>query len=211
MRKTFLLLFLCLATAVQAGRNIIFETDMGNDVDDAWALDMLHKYADKGQARILAVMLNKEGLGPCRYVEAMNTWYGRPRIPVGRALREFPSNEGMPNFTNIVPDMKAADGTLLYPHTVSKLSDCPDAVTLYRRLLAKQKDHSVTIVSVGFSGNLAALLHTGADRYSPLRARGTQGGEPGDYGRSHREPRLCGVQCGERYPFLPGGLCQVAR
>ena len=42
MRKTFLLLFLCLATAVQAGRNIIFETDMGNDVDDAWALDMLH-------------------------------------------------------------------------------------------------------------------------------------------------------------------------
>lgn len=48
MRKTFLLLFLCLATAVQAGRNIIFETDMGNDVDDAWALDMLHKYADRG-------------------------------------------------------------------------------------------------------------------------------------------------------------------
>ena len=32
MRKTFLLLFLCLATAVQAGRNIIFETDMGNDL-----------------------------------------------------------------------------------------------------------------------------------------------------------------------------------
>ena len=89
MRKTFLLLFLCLATAVQAGRNIIFETDMGNDVDDAWALDMLHKYADKGQARILAVMLNKEGLGPCRYVEAMNTWYGRPRIPVGRALHQY--------------------------------------------------------------------------------------------------------------------------
>lgn len=168
MRKTFLLILLCLATAVQAGRNIIFETDMGNDVDDAWALDMLHKYADRGQARILAVMLNKEGLGPCRFVEAMNTWYGRPRIPVGRALREFPSNEGMPNFTNIVPDMKAADGTPLYPHTISKLSDCPDAVTLYRRLLAKQKDHSVTIVSVGFSGNLAALLHTGADRYSTL-------------------------------------------
>ena len=168
MRKTFLLLFLCLATAVQAGRNIIFETDMGNDVDDAWALDMLHKYADRGQARILAVMINKEGLGPCRFVEAMNTWYGRPRIPVGRALREFPSNEGMPNFTNIVPDMKAADGTPLYPHTISKLADCPDAVTLYRRLLAKQKDRSVTIVSVGFSGNLAALLHTGADRYSPL-------------------------------------------
>ncbi len=88
MRKTFLLLFLCLATAVQAGRNIIFETDMGNDVDDAWALDMLHKYADRGQARILAVMLNKEGLGPCRFVEVLNPLIGLPRILVGRVLQK---------------------------------------------------------------------------------------------------------------------------
>lgn len=76
--------------------------------------------------------------------------------------------EGMPNFTGIVADMKAADGTPLYPHTISSLADTPDAVTLYRRLLARQKDHSVTIVSVGFSGNLAALLRTSGDKYSPL-------------------------------------------
>ncbi len=171
MRKTLLLLLLCLAQAVQAGRSIIFETDMGNDVDDAWALDMLHKYADEGKARLLAVMLNKEGVDPCRYVELMNTWYGRPRIPIGHAQRERKSMEVMPNFTTAVANMKAEDGTPLYPHTISSLTDTPDAVTLYRRLLSKQKDHSVTIVSVGFSGNLAALLHTGADRYSPLSGR----------------------------------------
>lgn len=168
MRGTLLLIVLCLAQAVQAGRNIILETDMGNDVDDAWALDMLHKYADEGRARLLAVMLNKEGVAPCRYVQLMNTWYGRPGIPIGHALRERKSMEVMPNYTGIVADMKAADGTPLYPHTISSLADTPDAVTLYRRLLARQKDHSVTIVSVGFSGNLAALLRTSGDKYSPL-------------------------------------------
>ena len=126
MRGTLLLIALCLAQAVQAGRNIILETDMGNDVDDAWALDMLHKYADEGRVRLLAVMLNKEGVGPCRYVQLMNTWYGRPRIPIGHALRERKSMEGMPNFTGIVADMKAADGTPLYPHTISSLADTPD-------------------------------------------------------------------------------------
>ena len=168
MRHSLLLLLLCLAQAMHAQRAIIFETDMGNDVDDAWALDMLHKYADDGQARLLAVMLNKEGVGPCRYVQLMNTWYGRPAIPIGHALRTEKSMEGMPNFTTIVADMRQEDGSALYPHTVSRLDDTPDAVTLYRRLLPRQKDHSVTIVSVGFSGNLAALLRTGGDQYSPL-------------------------------------------
>lgn len=168
MKQNLLLILLCLTQVMQARHNIIFETDMGNDVDDAWALDMLHKYADQGQARLLAVMLNKEGVGPCRYVQLMNTWYGRPNIPIGHAVRTEKSMEGMPNFTTIVADMQASDGTPLYPHTISRLGDTPDAVTLYRRLLAKQKDHSVTIVSVGFSGNLTALLHTEADEYSSL-------------------------------------------
>ncbi len=172
IKKTlyFLLLFV-LALGTQAKKSIIFETDMGNDVDDAWALDMLHKYADEGKIRLLAVMLNKEGVGPCQYVDLMNTWYGRPAIPIGRALRENKSVEGMPNFTSIVADMKGNDGSPLYPHKINSLADCTDAVTLYRQILSKQKDHSVTIVSVGFSGNLAALLHTGPDKYSALSGR----------------------------------------
>ena len=61
MRKTFLLLFLCLATAVQAGRNIIFETDMGNDVDDAWALDFYFAHKDDTTAELVhAVLTNTQ-------------------------------------------------------------------------------------------------------------------------------------------------------
>ncbi|MDY5542415.1 MAG: nucleoside hydrolase [Bacteroidaceae bacterium] len=171
MRTFLLLILLCMAQTMQASHLIIFETDMGNDVDDAWALDMLHKYADEGRARILAVMLNKEGVGPCQYVELLNTWYGRPKIAVGRAVKKPNITGGIPCFPDTVAAMKDASGNPLYPHRISRLSDCPDAVTLYRRLLSKQKDHSVTIVSVGFSGNLAALLHSEADQYSPLSGR----------------------------------------
>lgn len=44
-------------------------------------------------------------------------------------------------------------------------------MALYRRLLAGQSDHSVTIASVGFLTNLAALLDSGADDFSPLSGR----------------------------------------
>jgi len=45
----------------------------------------------------------------------------------------------------------------------------PDAVTVYRKVLAAQPDRSVAIASIGIHTNLAALLKSGPDEYSPLR------------------------------------------
>ncbi|WP_432329674.1 nucleoside hydrolase [Mucilaginibacter sp. P25] len=47
-------------------------------------------------------------------------------------------------------------------------SQAVEAVALYRKVLAKQADGSVTIISVGFFTNLADLLRSGADKYSKL-------------------------------------------
>jgi inosine-uridine nucleoside N-ribohydrolase len=47
-----------------------------------------------------------------------------------------------------------------YPHKLQDQKDAPDAVSVLRRILAKEKDHSVVIVQVGFSTNLAKLLET---------------------------------------------------
>ena len=62
---------------------VIFETDMGNDVDDAMALDMLYKYLDMDQIELLAIMINKNGEYPAIFADIMNTWYGYPDIPIG--------------------------------------------------------------------------------------------------------------------------------
>ena len=42
--------------------NIIMETDIGNDIDDAMAMDLLYKYLDAGKINLLAVNINKEPL-----------------------------------------------------------------------------------------------------------------------------------------------------
>lgn len=44
-------------------------------------------------------------------------------------------------------------------------------VTLYRRTLAAQPDHSVTVLSLGFATELAKLLDSPADGISPLTGR----------------------------------------
>ena len=62
---------------------IILETDIGNDVDDALALDMLYKYLDAGDIDLLGITINKEGTYPAKYTDIMNTWYGYPQIPIG--------------------------------------------------------------------------------------------------------------------------------
>ena len=58
MKKYFwFILLLALSATTTAQKNIIFETDMGNDVDDALAIDMLYKYHSSGRINLMAIML----------------------------------------------------------------------------------------------------------------------------------------------------------
>ena len=62
---------------------IILETDIGKDVDDALAMDMLHKYIDAGTIDVLAIMINKNGEASAEFTDIQNTWYGHSDIPIG--------------------------------------------------------------------------------------------------------------------------------
>ena len=66
---------------------IIFDTDVGNDVDDVLALSVLHSLQSRGECELLAVTITKpdELAGP--FVDALNTFYGRPKIPLGSRTR----------------------------------------------------------------------------------------------------------------------------
>ena len=162
-------LSLCLALPVGARRqNIIFETDMGNDIDDALALDMLYKFDTERQVRLLAVMLNKDGDFPLKYIDLMNTWYGHPRLPIGRCAPREKDIQPAPSYTQVVVQERDSLGRPLWERSLKDYSQLLPAPVLYRKLLQKAKNHSVTIVSVGFSTNLAALLDTKPDDISPL-------------------------------------------
>lgn len=172
MKKPLLLIasaiMVLIGCSKPSGINLIMETDIGNDVDDALAMDLLYKYHEAGTINLLGVCVNKEGLAPGEFVDILNTWYGHTDIPIG-IIREgaFCENDGT-NYAKAVVNLKDENGKPLFARTLKGYDDLPEAPELYRKILSKAKDKSVTIASVGFSTNLARLLQTGPDKYSKL-------------------------------------------
>lgn len=150
---------------------VIFETDMGNDVDDALALDMLYKYLDMDQIELLAIMINKNGEYPVIFADIMNTWYGYPDIPIGVVRDGADSEHDAVNYTKSVSLLKNDKGEPMFNHSHLEYAKLPEAHNLYREILSKQPDSSVVIVSVGFSTNLSRLLATPGDDFSPLNGK----------------------------------------
>ena len=171
-RIFFAILLLCNLTFVanqavaKQPIKIIFDTDMGNDVDDVVALDMLYKYLDEGAIDLLGVISSKREGGSVKLIDAMNTLYGYPNIPVG-IVKTYPE-EG---YVCEDKTLNYADYTVNahnYKHTITDWDAVEDGYKLIRKLLAAQPDKSVTFVTVGFSTNMARLLQSKGDEYSPL-------------------------------------------
>lgn len=150
---------------------VIFETDMGNDVDDALALDMLYKYVDTGAVDLLGIMSNKESVYSPEFIDIMNTWYGYPKIPIGIIHNGPDCENDATNYAKAVSLLQNEKGEKLFKRSFKNHEQLPEAHILYRKILSEQPDNSVTIISVGFSTNLARLLETPADDISPLTGK----------------------------------------
>ena len=134
---------------------LIFDTDMGNDVDDLMALAMIHNLQKRGACELLAVTVTKDHPQAAAFVDAVNTLYGYPHTPIG-VVRDGAAKEA--GKFNLLADEKNADGSLRYPHDLKSGADSPEAVGLIKEILAGQPDGSVVIAQVGFFTNLARLL-----------------------------------------------------
>ena len=154
MRRLALLAALCCGMAFAAEPvRLIFDTDIGNDVDDALALAMIHRLESLGEARLLAVTITKDCHFAAPYIDLVDTFYGRPGIPIGAIPPGTPPGKDTPMIQGPVESG-------FYPHKLTDQRNAPDAVAVLRRVLRAEKDHSVVIVQVGFSSNLARLLRT---------------------------------------------------
>ncbi len=154
--------------ALQAAEpvKLIFDTDIGNDVDDALALAVIHALQDRGECELLAVTVSKQSPYAATYVDAVNTYYGRPDIPIGRVKDGRTPESG--KYVEAVVMTKNKQGGLLYPYDLGPQQKAPEAVALLRKTLAAQPDASVVLLVVGFSTNVVRLMDTPADEYSDL-------------------------------------------
>lgn len=163
---TTLLASLALSSALPAAPvKLIFDTDMGNDIDDAMALAMIHVLQRRGACELLAVTSTKDHPKSAAFIDALNTLYGRPDVPIG-AVRNGVTPE-LGKYLGLV-DQTDGKGTLLYPHDLRDGSGAPEAVSLLRKTLAAAPDKSVTLVQVGFFTNLCRLVESKPDDASPL-------------------------------------------
>lgn len=168
MRFVAVALLSALFPAVHAAASVrlVFDTDMGNDVDDALALAMIHALQTRGEAQLLAVTVSKDNRYAAPFVDLVNTFYGRPDIPIGVVKDgKTPEDSAM---IRVPSERRNAAGSYIYPHRLTDGRNAPDAVSVLRHVLANSENGSVVIVVVGFSTNLARLLASGPDESSPL-------------------------------------------
>lgn len=132
---------------------VIFDTDMDSDCDDLGALATLHALADRGEAEILATGVSTRNEWSPACVDAINTYYGRPDLPIGRPQAGGTSK----------PSKYARQLAERFPQDVGPVERLPDAAPLYRRLLLRQPDRSVVFITVGYLTNAAALLRLPAE------------------------------------------------
>jgi inosine-uridine nucleoside N-ribohydrolase len=139
---------------------VIFDTDMGPDYDDVGAITLLHSFADSGRAKILATVASTGYEGVSAVISALNTYFNRPKLPVG-----VPKGKAV-----MLKDEQHWSDTIQakYPHRINRNDETRNVIDVYRSVLAAQPDTSVTIITVGFLTNIAELLKSKADHYSPL-------------------------------------------
>lgn len=169
MTKHWILSLLALTFFAQAEPiKLIFDTDMGNDVDDVMALSMIHTLQARGAVELLAVTITKDHPQAAAFTDAINTFYGYPNVPIG-VVKGGATPE--PGKFNLLAEAQSADGSPKYPHSLKSSADAPDATSLLRKLLAAQPDGSVVLVQVGFFTNFQRLLASPPDTLSLLSGR----------------------------------------
>ncbi len=158
--SSFLLAIIC-HISLYSQEKIIFDTDFDSDIDDVGALYLLHNLADQGKAEILATILSTTHFWSPFALDAINTFWGRPDIPIGA-----PFIEGV-NKGSVYAETIAKT----FPNDMGEKKNIEEATLLYRRILVSQPDSSVTMITVGHLTNIAKLLESEPDELSPLSGK----------------------------------------
>jgi inosine-uridine nucleoside N-ribohydrolase len=164
MNKLLILLILIsYVSMAQKPVPIIFDTDIAPDYDDVGAMALLHAFADKGEATILATISCNTFETTAATLSVLNTYFKRPDIPIGVTKGDRPNKDCLQEWAQHI--------NAKYPHALKTNEEAEEAVRLYRRILVGQPDGTVTIVTVGFFTNVSNLLNSPADEFSSLTGK----------------------------------------
>ena len=144
---------------------VILDTDVGNDIDDVLAMQMLLNYEKKGKIDLLGITISKCNPYSLEYIDAYCRFNDKYDIPLGYAYNGMNTDDG--HYLRQTLDTIIDNNKILHPKRSLK-DHILEGYKLLRKLLAEQEDHSVVFIALGPETNLARLLISEADEYSEL-------------------------------------------
>ncbi len=136
-------------------KQVILDTDIGVDCDDAAAIAILLNYQKMGLCKLLAITASSTREGATSTVQAICDYYGVADMPIGAMSAPAIPCDAQNNYAYDVMKKYGA-----------KSSQIP-AVELLRKTLASATE-KITLIAIGPLSNVSRLLKSGADEYSPL-------------------------------------------
>lgn len=157
---------------------IIFDTDMDTDCDDVGALAMLLEAHNMGKVELYGVIADSVSKFAAPCCEAVLAQYNIS-VPIGTIYSHdyMEKQSDIDRFSHYrAHTAKCAshgkDYNRVFAQMLEKRDiDYPSSVHVYRTLLAKAKDNSITVLCVGMLTAVAETLCTGPDEISPLSGK----------------------------------------
>lgn len=152
-------------------RKIIFDTDLGGDIDDGGALAIIHQAVNKGCAELLACTSSTTNPNSVAAIDAINEFYHH-KVEVG-VTKRIPKEEAKDR-EKFLKNCDTWYGKYIndnYHHTYNN-DNARDAVEVLRDILSKNIsddiNERVTLIVVGTIINIEGLLKSTPDEYSSL-------------------------------------------
>lgn len=139
---------------------VIFDTDIGNDIDDVLALQMLFNYEKAGKIELRGITLSKSNPHSIAFADGYCRFANRADMPLGFAYNGVNPEDN----SYLLPTLTAqVDGQPVLQPLRSIGPEIPEGYKLLRKLLTEADNNSITLIAVGPLTNIARLLESPGD------------------------------------------------
>jgi inosine-uridine nucleoside N-ribohydrolase len=149
----------------ESAKKVIFDTDLGNDIDDVLALQMLFNYEKENKVDLLGITISKSNPNAVPFLDGYCRFNNRGEMPIGYAYNGVNPETGV--YLDATLEAEFEGQKVISPQRTLD-DNIPEGYVLLRRILVEQPDSSVTLIAVGPLTNIARLLDSQPDSISPL-------------------------------------------
>jgi hypothetical protein len=134
---------------------IVFDADLGNQIDDSLALASLYGFQGKGESRVIAVSTSRPSLNSAIFADILVRFYtGEPNAFAGVQPIGLTIGKAQPD----TPAMAAVLGKAEYPRNIKQMNETADPLAVFRHALSAQFDDNAIVFLAGPATNLAKAM-----------------------------------------------------